>query len=244
MPIFTEDILNKGKSRNGFWSNKQLYVLGLSEIKKGWKKKVLGTELSEEIIDNFLKLKDKHLKEKSIINPVSPPTLKQQTNPKENHTILSEEILEKGKSINGGWSIKQLQNFGISELKKGWKQKILNQEFPTEAINRFIALKNKHLEKHESTDRSISYDRLGVANLDIPIEEQYKNKSWIELKTKVLERDNYTCKICNKKYVELHVHHMTYSKGKFIWEIDSKFLLTVCKLCHEKIHDKELNTKT
>ena len=61
MPIFTLDILNQGKSRNGFWSNKQIYALGLSEIKKGWKNEVIGKELSIDNINKFLDLKNKHL---------------------------------------------------------------------------------------------------------------------------------------------------------------------------------------
>lgn len=243
MPILTEEILNQGKSINGFWSNKQLYALGLSEIKKGWKTEVLGKELSSDNINNFLSLKNKHLKHKniSISNPYSIDIEVKKSN--ENHILLSEEILDKGKSIKGGWSMAQLQVFGILELRKGWKSKILNKEYSKEEISRFITLKDKHLKKNETSSRSKSYDRLGVVNLDIPIVEQYKNKSWIDLKTTILKRDDYMCTICKSKYVELHVHHMTYPKGKFIWEIDSKFLIVVCKECHEKIHDKELNNE-
>jgi 5-methylcytosine-specific restriction endonuclease McrA len=82
---------------------------------------------------------------------------------------------------------------------------------------------------------------MGVINLDMSVEEQYNHNNWIDLKKRILQRDKYTCTICKKKYIELHVHHMIYPKGKFIWEIDEKFLIIVCKECHEKIHDKKLN---
>lgn len=68
MVIFTEEILNQGKSKNGFWSNKQLYALGLTEIKKGWKRVVIGKELPDEFIQLFLALKNKHLKKEESTN--------------------------------------------------------------------------------------------------------------------------------------------------------------------------------
>ncbi len=238
MPIFTEEILNQGKSRNGFWSKKQLLSLGLKEVKKGWKHAVIGKELEDDVIKNFLDLKDEHLSKKSTSRTYNIEETTEKL--KQNHVILTEEILNQGKSRNGFWSNKQILTFGI-EIKRGWKREIIGQEFPIVIINRFLQLKDKHLESDEVTVREISYDKMSVVNLDIDIKEQYKNKNWIDLRRKILERDSFTCVVCKRKHAELHVHHMSYPKGKFIWEIDQKHLVVVCKECHEKIHDKELS---
>jgi 5-methylcytosine-specific restriction endonuclease McrA len=240
MAILTVDILNEGKSRNGFWSNKQLYALGIREIKKGWKKLIIGKEVPDECIRNFLELKDKHL-ESSNSRPNS-SSFNFDNNDSKNKVFLTEELLERGKSRNGSWSAEQLKTLGVLEIRKGWKRNIIGREFSEDIINRFLKLKNKHLDEGSfGSSREKSYDRLGVVNQDIPIKEQYQNLNWIELKKIVLERDGYMCKICKIKYVELHVHHMVYPKGKFIWEIEPRYLVTICKNCHEKVHDKELN---
>lgn len=64
--------------------------------------------------------------------------------------ILTNEIIEKGKSCNGGWSANQLKCFRIKfPLKKGWKRKIIGKNFSTQQIEKFLSLKDKHLENKE-----------------------------------------------------------------------------------------------
>ena len=60
-------------------------------------------------------------------------------------TILSEEILERGLSRNGGYSLEQLKLLGIYEFHKGWKKSIIGKPFKLEILNNFIALKDCHL---------------------------------------------------------------------------------------------------
>jgi hypothetical protein len=55
---------------------------------------------------------------------------------------LTNQILLKGMSKSGGWSKEQLALFGESKIK-GWKERILGQEFPAETIKEFIALRGK-----------------------------------------------------------------------------------------------------
>ena len=60
--------------------------------------------------------------------------------------ILTNEILEQGKSSNGAWSAKQLNLLGESyPLRQGWKSRILGQDVPVETIEEFLALKDAHL---------------------------------------------------------------------------------------------------
>jgi len=59
--------------------------------------------------------------------------------------ILTDEIINRGMSKNGGWSLKQLRLFGFTKFTKGWKWMVVGQEFPRELIIQFLYLKNKHL---------------------------------------------------------------------------------------------------
>ena len=60
--IVTQAIIDKGI--NGGWSANQLRCLGITDdlFKKGWKSKLVGTEVAKLNIDRFLSLKDAHLK--------------------------------------------------------------------------------------------------------------------------------------------------------------------------------------
>jgi len=58
--------------------------------------------------------------------------------------ILTKETLEKGKSKRGGWSNEQINLFGVT-MKGRWKKKIVGQIFPKETIDKFLSLKDKHL---------------------------------------------------------------------------------------------------
>ncbi|MCU0916955.1 MAG: hypothetical protein MUC88_20695 [Planctomycetes bacterium] len=63
----TEDVLGAGMSRRGGWSRDQLELLGVEWDDehqtpfKGWKDKVLGRMCTQDEIEEFIYLKDKHL---------------------------------------------------------------------------------------------------------------------------------------------------------------------------------------
>lgn len=59
---------------------------------------------------------------------------------------LTEEHLQQARSINGGWSRKQVEVLGIGwPLEYGWKQDVLGQDFHPEDIADFISLKDAHI---------------------------------------------------------------------------------------------------
>lgn len=59
--IVTKEILDKGRSYGGSFSHKQLEYLNCPiPLQKGWEKRLLGVEVSEENIDAFIALKNKH----------------------------------------------------------------------------------------------------------------------------------------------------------------------------------------
>lgn len=59
--------------------------------------------------------------------------------------VLTEEILDSGKSIQGAWNLAQLRLFGFNNFTKGWKWMIIGSEWPSETIAQFLFLKNNHL---------------------------------------------------------------------------------------------------
>ncbi len=58
---------------------------------------------------------------------------------------LSNKLIEKGKSINGGYSKHQLELLGIDwPPKKGWKKQIIGKQIQKNILDKFIELKDKH----------------------------------------------------------------------------------------------------
>ena len=67
--------------------------------------------------------------------------------------------------------------------------------------------------------------------------EQYQHPHWQRKKHAILNRDDYSCRICGETEVQLDVHHLYYEKDGHIWDVDDDGLVTLCKNCHKKIHD-------
>lgn len=72
----------------------------------------------------------------------------------------------------------------------------------------------------------------------IDYKEQAKDERWINRSKKIMQRDNFTCQLCGKKHVRLNVHHIKYLKGIDYWDYPDELLMTVCEVCHAKIHGK------
>ena len=65
--------------------------------------------------------------------------------------LLTEQILEEGKSSKGAWNKKQLLALGVEvdkefRLKKGWKTQIIGSQISEQQIKRFLDLRNAHLD--------------------------------------------------------------------------------------------------
>lgn len=58
------------------------------------------------------------------------------------------------------------------------------------------------------------------------------------VKTAVLNRDNYTCQICGARNTRLEVHHIQFRSQGGSDSMDN--LVTLCKECHGKVHSGEL----
>ena len=67
MVTVTKELLEQGISRNGAWSATQLRALNVPigrrfKLIKGWKDRLIGSEITEQQKNRFLDLKDKHIK--------------------------------------------------------------------------------------------------------------------------------------------------------------------------------------
>ena len=57
---------------------------------------------------------------------------------------------------------------------------------------------------------------------------------WQAIKKRILERDNYACRVCGKDNVEakLHVHHVDRNRANN----GNANLVTLCYVCHSHVH--------
>ena len=59
--------------------------------------------------------------------------------------------------------------------------------------------------------------------------KQIKHPKWQKKRLEILERDEYTCRLCNDKDTQLHVHHKYYNNKIKYWEYSDNCYITLCK---------------
>ena len=69
--------------------------------------------------------------------------------------------------------------------------------------------------------------------------QDLKHPKWQKHRLKMLERDEYSCRVCGTKEITLHVHHTDYIKGRKPWEYPDEMLITLCEKHHKALHDGE-----
>lgn len=79
-------------------------------------------------------------------------------------------------------------------------------------------------------------------NLKVNYGEKLFDPRWIAVRKRILERDKYMCKNCQKTDIKLQVHHRQYHFIKRLnmhvdpWNYADKFLITLCESCHSRGH--------
>lgn len=68
-----------------------------------------------------------------------------------------------------------------------------------------------------------------------------RTDEWREKRAACLQRDQWRCRCCGRKGVELHAHHVMYEARRE--DEGVKHLLTLCAMCHAKAHGKVKSTK-
>lgn len=69
--------------------------------------------------------------------------------------------------------------------------------------------------------------------------EKLRDPRWQKKRLEIMQRDNFACRRCFARDVELHVHHVYYAPRRDPWSYDKRFLLTLCKDCHAYMEDPE-----
>lgn len=65
--------------------------------------------------------------------------------------------------------------------------------------------------------------------------EKLKSPKWQKKRLEILNRDEFTCKLCGDSETQLHVHHLEYEYDKHPADISSEKLITYCEHCHELV---------
>lgn len=171
--------------------------------------------------------------------------------------IVTEEIIQQGRSLNGGWSSKQLQVFGIDSFVKGWKLSLIGKSFSEGTIKKFLNLRSRHLGKKNikkktknitpSARRKLPENTTGQdktykdtwnvrgAKLSCSNYQEYlQSDHWIRVKLKASKRPNYQkCEFCDDTKIELH--HKTYKWINTKYELSA--IIALCRTHHQEVHD-------
>lgn len=62
-----------------------------------------------------------------------------------------------------------------------------------------------------------------------------KSEEWGYVRAEVLARDNATCAICSIRSLSNDVHHYRYPRN--IWDTTASYCVTLCRECHDTVHD-------
>lgn len=71
----------------------------------------------------------------------------------------------------------------------------------------------------------------------IDYKEQLKSPKWQKRRLEIMSRDNFTCQMCGATDKQLHVHHIRYKPGRYIWDYKDDEIITLCEDCHNNEHN-------
>jgi len=60
-----------------------------------------------------------------------------------------------------------------------------------------------------------------------------KDPRWQKKRLEILQRDEWTCQLCDDTKSTLVVHHKRYIAGREPWDYPNELLITLCETCHE-----------
>lgn len=64
--------------------------------------------------------------------------------------------------------------------------------------------------------------------------DKLKDPRWKKRRLEILKRDHFICQRCGHKSKQNEVHHVVYEFGFEPWEYKDEYLITLCRMCHEK----------
>lgn len=73
--------------------------------------------------------------------------------------------------------------------------------------------------------------------------EKLKRPEWQEKRLSILNRDGFTCILCNTYGATVSAHHNYYLPNREPWDYPDDALYTLCDKCHSEEHAIEASTK-
>jgi hypothetical protein len=133
-------------------------------------------------------------------------------------------------------------NINYNTIDKPSQKPIVNDIKTDYESNNLIYLKNNWIEQirkqvfdHDSIIDLLKFsenEKINYSNLLDCFEWQFK-------RFKILYRDKFKCTDCSELSTKLHVHHLYYVKNEMPWEIEDNGLVSLCRNCHTKRHEKD-----
>ncbi len=158
--------------------------------------------------------------------------------------IITNEIIQEGKSRNGGWNKMQISALGEDQKNKGWLKRLIGKEVEENCVEKFMELKDLHFKNHPDKNYKIKKKNLPPSfqfvSSSIKWSDQYLHPNWQRMRLFILNRDNFTCINCKDKQKTLHVHHLKYPKNGFIWDVPHWYLVSLCEQCHQQEHLRDI----
>ena len=104
-----------------------------------------------------------------------------------------------------------------------------------EALEKWILKIIKNAANNNIEAKMIRANKLGILRLDFRKKSE-SEEFWNKIRLKIGTEDNWLCHKCKNNDIEMHIHHIIH-RSKF-GTSNKKNLITVCKKCHEDIHQR------
>lgn len=65
--------------------------------------------------------------------------------------------------------------------------------------------------------------------------DKLQDPRWQKKRLEIMQRDDFTCQLCQDKKTTLNIHHKEYLPNREPWEYEDDSLITYCKYCHKVI---------
>jgi len=87
---------------------------------------------------------------------------------------LTEQMMEAGKSVNNGFSVKQIRCLQEDMTRKGWYWRCLNKTVTDQMYQNFLKLKNAHVKKMTKRNDPKQWDLMKILAVKPDDKPQYK----------------------------------------------------------------------